>query len=254
MTAFTTGRNVVDRCSVVLDEFDNVASIAGVLSSAVDAAYDNQLGEIAKMVTDGGLSDMSRHRSWSEAAVDLTAILTRRAGVAAQETAASWMEHESGSALLEGEGTSLWRHTEDTSWDVQGRLEDWEEALGEVAARNSKSGSLRPRVAARLAAKVWRSVVDPAQQPGWRVRRRLRGNLSDFIAEAQASLSDVIKDALQVDAIRFRNHLGTDSEIAAALGRDLQAISAMLQGEQPLLESVPTNSTASETADGDSDA
>jgi hypothetical protein len=261
MTAFTTGRNVVDRCSVVLDEFDDIAEIAETLNGAVDAAYGNQLAEISHMVAEGGLIDMARHSNWSEAAVDLTAILTRRAGVAAQATAAVWMEHDSGSALLEGKGTSLWRHTEDTSWDVQGRLEDWEEILAVVAARNTKSGSLRPRVAGRLAARAWRYVVDPTDSPGWSVRRRFRGKFNHFVEEAQASLAGVIKEALEVDASRFRDHLRTDSEVAAQLDRHVKAISAMLQGEQPRLESVPETEgpadppePASDHADGGADA
>lgn len=260
MTAFTTGRNVVDRCRVVLDEFDNVAAIADTLNGAVDAAYGDQLAEIAGMVEAGGLRDMARHRTWSEAAVDLTAILTRRAGVAAQETAAVWMENDSGAAMLEGEGTSLWRHTEDTSWDVQGRLEDWEEILGDVAARTSKSGALRPRVAKRLADKAWRCVVDPSEQPGWSVRRRFGESLGEFIKEAQSSLADVIRDALEVDASRFRDQLRTDSDVAAELQRHMTAISAMLQGEQPQLESVPHADEPADVApgaaadDGDVDA
>ena len=251
MTAFTTGRNVVDRCQVVLDEFQDVADIAATLNESIDAAYGAQLAEITRMVGDGGLRDMARHRTWSEAAVDLTAILTRRAGVAAQETAAAWMEHDSGAALLEGKGTSLWRHTEDTSWDVQGRLEDWQEILGDVAARNSKSGTLRPRVAKRLAAKAWRSVVDPTEQADWQTRRRFRGKLGEFIDEARGSLSEVVSAALEVDAARFRDHLRTDSDIADQLDRDMRAISAMLQGEQPQLESVPTISAEEMVGEGE---
>ena len=127
MTAYTTGRNVVDRSRIVLNEFDEVVAIASGLETAVDESYNNQAAEINGLLSGGGLRDMARHRAWSEAAVDLTAIVTRRAGVAAQETARVWLADPAGSALLEGKGTSLWRHTEDTSWDVQGGLEEWGE-------------------------------------------------------------------------------------------------------------------------------
>ena len=120
-TAYTTGRNVVDRCRLLVGEMQRAAEVAAQLDAAVAATYGAESAEIAAMIKSGELSDMARHKTWSEAAVDLTAVVTRRAGVAAQETSRVWMSDPTGSQLLEGKGTSLWRHTEDTSWDVQGR-------------------------------------------------------------------------------------------------------------------------------------
>jgi hypothetical protein len=255
MTAYTTGRNVVDRCRVISDEFSRVAEIAERLDEAVSIAYGNQVTEITVLVTDGGLRDMARHRSWSEAAVDLTAIVTRRAGVAAQETASIWARHPTGAALLAGKGTSLWRHTEDTSWDVQGRLEEWRGALAQVVSGKSKSGSLRPRVAARLAGKVWPILVDPEHTPPRAVRRRFKRNLSELIEDAQSSLAGVVSDALEFDASRFRGRLDDHAESAATLERQLSAISALLEGdERPQLESVPNGVEIGATIEGDDDA
>lgn len=249
MTAYTTGRNVVDRCEVLADEFANVREISAELDAEVGHAYENQVAEIIRMVADGSLHDMARHKSWSEAAVDLTAIVTRRAGVAAQETANSWLEHETGRALLQGKGTSLWRHTEDTSWDVQGRLEEWQERLAEVAIRNVKSGSLRPRAAVRLAARAWPLVVDPSLKPPRAVRRKLKGSLPSFIESAQESLSVVVGEALDFDAQRFRSHLVDHSTAEHQLRRHLAAISALLEGEQiPHLEPVPDDGAAGSDA------
>lgn len=240
MTAYTTGRNVVDRCHIISDEFARVAGIAAQLDEAVSISYGNQVTEITGMVADGALRDMARHRSWTEAAVDLTAIVTRRAGVAAQETASTWMRHETGAALLAGEGSSLWRHTEDTSWDVQGRLEEWKEALAQVVSRKSKTGSLRTRVAARLANKVWPLLVDPDQVASRTVRRRFKRNLSELIEDAQSSLAGVVSEALEFDASRFRRRLDDHAEPAVKLERQLSAISALLEGdERPQLEPVP---------------
>jgi hypothetical protein len=253
MTAYTTGRNVVDRCEVLFDEFDEIDGLASELGEAVDSAYRSQVAEITDMVTAGDLRDMARHRTWTEAAVDLTAIVTRRAGVAAQETATEWTRHPTGAALLEGEGSSLWRHTEDTSWDVQGRLEEWgSETLVEVAARNTKTGSLRPRAARRLAARAWQSVVDLERRPPRSVRRKFKGRFDSFIADAHASLGAVVATALEFDARRFRNHLAGNDEVVAELTRHLAAISALLHGETPQLETVPEHAAIGEEgADGD---
>lgn len=238
-TAYTTGRNVVDRCRLVLGELATVAEVAGELNERVAQSYGDQVAEVAAMVAGGALNDMARHRTWSEAAVDLTAIITRRAGVAAQETARLWKTDESGAILLEGVGQSLWRHTEDTSWDVQGRLEEWESALGQVAARHTKSGSLRPRAAKRLAAKAWPLVIDPNHKVPWSVTRRFKTRLTDFISAAQASLADVVAESLELDASRFRSYLGTAPELVHQIKRDSDAISALLHGDMPQLESVP---------------
>jgi len=240
MTAYTTGRNVVDRCRVIIEEFQKVAAIRERLDEVVSAAYGSQVSEITIMMAGGSLRDMARHKSWSEAAVDLTAIVTRRAGVSAQATATSWLDDPTGEALLEGKGTTLWRHTEDTSWDVQGRLEDWEETLALVAARNSRSGSLRPRVAARLASKAWRAVIDPELKPSGIVKRKLKRNMAAFVEEARSSLSNVIKESLDFDARRFTDRLDDHAPVAERLGRELTAISALLEGEDhPYLETVP---------------
>jgi hypothetical protein len=240
MTAYTTGRNVVDRCRVITEEFQKVAAIRERLDELVRVAYDSQVSEITRMVAGGSLRDMARHKSWSEAAVDLTAIVTRRAGVAAQATASSWLEDPTGGALLDGKGTTLWRHTEDTSWDVQGRLEDWEETLALVAARNSRSGSLRPRAAARLTSKAWQLVVDPELKPSGIVKRKLKRSMAAFVEEAQSSLSNVIRESLGLDARRFSDRLDDHVQVAERLGRELTAISALLEGEDHrYLETVP---------------
>jgi hypothetical protein len=254
MTAYTTGRNVVDRCQLLLDEFNEVDSTVAVLNQAVDAAYGSQVADIATMAKAGELRDIARHGTWSEAAVDLTAIITRRAGVAAQETATTWMNDESGEALLTGQGTSLWRHTEDTSWDVQGRLEDWEQTLAEVAARHTKSGSMRPRAAKRVAAKAWRSVVNPEADPSWSVRRRFKGRLDSFVKEAQNSLAGIVEAALEVDAGRFRQHLETNDDLAADLTRHITVLTALLQGDKLPLESVPEVTEQTGEGGGEQDA
>ena len=252
MTAFTTGRNVVDRCQLLLDEFDQVAEVSNTLAQAIDDAYARQVEEIKEMIREGKLSDMSRHNSWSEAAVDLTAIITRRAGVAAQETANGWLENETGAKLLEGRGTSLWRHTEDTSWDVQGRLEDWEKTLAEVANRHSRNGSKSERAARRMAGRAWPAVVDLERTPNWRIRRWFQGRFDAFRSAAQESLGEVIASALEIDAKRFRKHLQADQRVAEELRRQVESISVLIEGERP--ELTPDSEVEQIASEGTDDA
>jgi len=238
-TAYTTGRNVVDRCRLVTEELERVLAISAQLRSAVDDSYQGQADDIARMLADGALRDMARHSSWSAAAVDLTAIITRRAGVAAQQAARSWTHDRTGSLLLQGEGITLWRHTEDTSWDVQGRLEEWEVTLRDVATRHASKGSLSNRRGKKLVANTWRLLVDPGEKAPRTVRRTIKGNLAEFVDEARASLSTAVAEALDVDAGRFRRYLETDPELVAQIEHTITAISALLHGEPPRLESVP---------------
>jgi hypothetical protein len=62
--------------------------------------------------------------------------------------------------------------------------------------------------------------------------------MDTFLVAAQTSLSDVIAEALEVDASRFRRHLATDPQLMAQIDRTITAISALLQGEPVPLESV----------------
>ena len=244
-TAYTTGRNVVDRSRLLVREMKTMAEIAAELDAAVAAAYAAQSVEIAEMIKTGGLADMARHQTWSEAAIDLTAIVTRRAGVAAQDTSRIWMNDQTGSQLLEGKGASLWRHTEDTSWDVQGRLEEWENTLAEVAAEKAEK-RLRARAAKRVAARSWRLVIDPEAEAPWRVRRRFKTNLASFVTAAQESLGSVVATALDFDAKRFRDHLISNAAVVAELERTIDAIAELLQGDTPQLEAVPAGADVAE--------
>jgi hypothetical protein len=252
MTAFTTGRNVVDRCQLLLRELDEVADVSDTLEAATSDAYSAQVAEMKALLREGKLSDMARHTSWSEAAVDLTAIVTRRAGVAAQETANAWLSQDTGAKLLEGKGTSLWRHTEDTSWDVQGRLEEWEETLAEVVNRHSKGGSRSERSARRMATKVWPAVVDLERTPTWRMRRWFQGRFDAFRTAAQESLGEVIASALEVDANRFRQHLKIDRETADGLRQHVATLFELIDGyspgREPTVERVDTEGEGAEDA------
>jgi len=250
-TAYTTGRNVADRSRLVLAEMQRAAAADAQLAATVDAAYQAQTGEMRVMLADGSLRDIARYKTWSEAAVDLTAIITRRAGVAAQETALAWTAHETGSRMLEGTGIGLWRHTEDTSWDVQGTLEQWEGELRDLAALHAPRGTMSGRRRKRIAKEAWRLVVDPGRKPPRRVTRGLGANFGSFLAAARGSLGDVIDSALRVDAARFLSRLTFDQGLIASIERTLDTIDAMLRGEPMPLQPVPDIAPDDAEADAD---
>jgi cytidylate kinase len=238
-TAFTTGRNVADRSRLIVAELQRAAAAAAELSAAVDRAYETQTEEMRVMLAEGALREMARYRTWSEAAVDLTAIITRRAGVAAQDSASAWASHATGARLLEGTGIGLWRHTEDTSWDVQGTLEQWEAELQDLAARHSPRGNLSGRMRRKIAGEAWRLVVDPGRPASRRMHRKLGADLQSFVTTARRSLGDVIASALGVDAARFWDQLTVDGGLTAAIERTLNAVDALLRGEPEPLQAIP---------------
>lgn len=228
-TAYTTGRNLVDRTRLVIEEMRIEGSIASELDKAVVAAYDGQLREIESMLVSGGLADTTRHKNWASAAVDLTAIVTRRAGVAAQETARSWTHDPTGARLLEGEGARLWRHTEVTSWDVQGTLEAWEGQVQDLVATVGRSIGSRKR--ARVARGLWPRVVAPTAAVPPVVQKRLGDALEETVAAARDGLVGLIGSALNQDAARFRSHLHTDEGLILRLSETVDDVAALLRDD-----------------------
>ena len=70
------------------------------LAAAAAGAYAIESERISTDLERGALADLSNHSSWLEAAVDLSGILTRRAGLAAQKAIEAWDATATGRAVL----------------------------------------------------------------------------------------------------------------------------------------------------------
>jgi hypothetical protein len=135
---------------------------------------------------------------------------------------------------------------------VQGRLEEWEKTLAEVANRHSKSGARSERSTRRMAAKVWPAVVDLERAPTWGMKRWFQTRFDAFRNAAQESLGEAIAAALEVDATRFRHHLKIDRNAADELRKQVATLSDLIEGHSP--EPEPTAEMVNIESEGADDA
>jgi hypothetical protein len=150
-------------------------------------------------------------------------MMTRRAGVAAEDAAAAWSEEEVGGSLLTDGGGSLRRHGKDAALQAQGQLEAWFTEMGDLAASSSRWTRVSNRRRIKLIEGIWRTVLDAERPVPKLVVRALedpqtaaKGGRDLLVAAADA--------ALEADAERFLDHLGPAPD-ASRIGRMLTAAS-----------------------------
>jgi hypothetical protein len=196
--------------------------LLGLTAASVDA-YAAVADEVGDDLERGHFSRLAEHGSWLEAAVDLSGILTRRAGLAAGRTAAEWEKESAGRSLLAGGGGPLRRHGEHAAFESQGLLEAWYEEFGDAAAAAGTRRATRRR-RSRLAAGLWQLVVDPGAEAPRRLGRRLGASPTEVTAGGRARLADTLRAALERDRVRFDDFLGPLPDVAR-LGRIITAAS-----------------------------
>ena len=176
---------------------DDRDSLRDLAASAADA-YAIEAERLSSDLETGGLVGLAGHSSWLEAAVDLSGILTRRAGLASQKATEAWEGSATGRTVLADGGGSLRRHGEHSAFESQGLLEAWYDELGDLAASaSSKRVSSRRR--SKLAGWLWPLVVDPQREVPRRVARWLGPDVSDTVSEARSRLAASMVAALERD-------------------------------------------------------
>jgi hypothetical protein len=213
----SVGRRAQDVADVIEEDRDLIVEYRSIVAEA----YSRQEDLLASDLAEGRLSYLAEHATWTEAAVDLTGVLTRRAGLAAQESAAGWWSRPEGRALL-GSGGSLRRHGQDTAFDGQGMLEGWAVEMGDVAGAAGKRSRSRRPGRARLSRWAWPLVVDADRPVPRRLRRRLGNRVDGVVAEGRTRLEATMRAILDRDGARFDAFLGDVPDVGG-LGRILTA-------------------------------
>ena len=198
-----SGRSVVRGLASVVPQLRSQLGIVADLTRRADAAYDGQTKAIVDDLANGFFAELGSHELWTQAATDLTGIVTRRAGLAAQEVAESWTSTPYGEALLGDRGQSLWRHGHETTTTALDELLAWGVELRDTAAGFTRSGRLSKRAGARVARAVWPIVVDPSRKAPRALRRRYRNLADQLVQTVRRSLADVLESSLRSDATRF---------------------------------------------------
>jgi hypothetical protein len=213
-TAEGVSRSVAGRADDLCRLVEEERAAAERLADHVDRAYRGQVARLASSVKDGDLAWLVEHDHWPSVAVDLTGIVTRRAGVAAQESAGRWSRDPVGTRFLHEGGQGLWRHGHDTTYESQRLLEGWAEGLEDLAVERSRRRRLRRGVRRRSAEFMWKAVLDRTTEPPRAVRRTFRSGTADLVAAAEESLLATLERTLRGDAARFLAHVGSGGDLA----------------------------------------
>lgn len=212
-TVYATARMVAERARALTRPLAAEQPIIASLLSAVSSAYTTE-SEVLDAQVKAGLIAAERARlDWPAMVEDICGIVTRRAGAAAHSAAAAWSRGEDSAALVEVEGTYLWRHGPGTPNAVSLALESWRSGLPATALGHSKPRRLRwPGSAARAAAAVLRGVLTATEElsPWYASAFPDRGH--EVMATARADLLSSLQRALDEDAERFIRLFGPEGD------------------------------------------
>ncbi len=196
------------------------------LDSLARDAYTNQADRLVEDLDSGVFAGLATHSTWPEAAVDLTGIVTRRAGLAAHAATEAWDATKAGRAVLANGGGALRRHGEQAAFDGQGLLEAWLLELGDEAAASLAKKRVSSRKRSRMAAMLWPLVVDPERAAPRRLTRYLGARIPTVVAEGRVRLGIAMVAAVARDADRFDDFLGPHPDVGR-LGRIMTTAAAL---------------------------
>ena len=199
-------RALVADANTLADAATNEQVVVAELLAHVHAAYREQANELVDSFSDGSTAWLADQQHWPTAAVDLTGMITRRAGVAAQLASSRWEEHPVGAVLLSSGGQGLWRHGHDSTYETQKLLEGWIESVREIVSKRL-SRPAGPKPLARLAEELWPLVFDRERPAPKRVKRKLGTDLEVAVTESRDELARLVHAAMAQDGKRFEDYL-----------------------------------------------
>ena len=200
-TAEATMLAVADRAESVarLLKYEHEEAVA--LLAAADRAYASAGALLDDDLERGTLSSVAERDGWERAVLDLTGVVTRAAGGAAEESAQAWLSRPGGERLLANGFEGLRRHGAGAADEAGRLLDEWQQGL---AARSRTRLRRKGRRVRRRVDELWRAAVDPAFE-----LKRWRKDRSGAVDAARGGLAAAFRAALDADAGRFRRRLGT---------------------------------------------
>ena len=196
------------------------------LDSLARDAYTNEADRLVEDLDGGVFAGLATHSTWPEAAVDLTGIVTRRAGLAAHAATDAWDATAAGRAVLADGGGALRRHGEQAAFDGQGLLEAWLHEIGDEAAASLAPKRVSSRKRNRMASMLWPMVVDPDRAAPRKLARWLGSKVETVVAEGRIRLGIAMVAAVARDADRFDDFLGPQPDVGR-LGRIITTASVL---------------------------
>ena len=248
-TVLATTFAVAQRARRVGVELAVEAQERAEFDEAVVKAYREQGVALVADLEAGRFAELANAESWGLAAADLTGIVTRRAGVAAQDTTQAWEARVGGRELLASGGEGLRRHGQDTAYEAQRVLEQWYALVSDRAAAAGKRGKMWKRTRRRVQRQLWPQVLDPERPIHRSLTRRYGTQAPDLVRSAREDLGDALNAALAADAERFERFLGPEpeSDILREIDTRAEWIEALVEDE---VELVPIGQQPMSKGDG----
>lgn len=259
-TTYSSIRALAGRAEELEGAFRREREASRRLADAVDRAYEAERAAVRVALVDGKFASVAEHAFWPQAAVDLTGIITRRAGVAAQQAAAAWAEEPTGATFLDEGGHGLWRHGHDTTYETQRLLEQWAGNVEEMAVNRARGRWFRASVRKKAVGQIWPHVLKGGAEENRWLSRRFGDSAGVVVREARSRLEDALGKALMVDAARFLNFMGDPSPlhdldrkisdqvatiVAGAEGRDVSPRPTRRTSHDRGAEDLPSGTAAS---------
>lgn len=197
-TAETTVQSVATRARAVSGRLRSQETERRELRNSVDEAYEAAGGRFHRRLSEGAYGSLALHEAWSQAVVEITGIVTRAAGAAADDVVRRWIASGRGNALIEPGFEGLRRHGAGVAADLRAAVDAWHDDL--VPAARWWPARRRAR---RAADQLWRAVVEPGFEP-----KRIGRAVMHRVPGARAALVDAVGAVLAADAGRFHRRLG----------------------------------------------
>ena len=196
-TAEATVQAVADQAEAVLTELRVEAAERRRLDEEARNTYQRFSDAMVSRLESGKFAPLAGNEVWSLASVDLAGLVTRAAGLAADETVRLWMDQPWGTRLFDPGHEGLRRHGPESASVAKGHLDDWIATLHPFAAatRRLRPGKRRLR---RLVRDLWKVVLDPDY-----ATRRWKGDRLVAVAEARTLLGEAMSRAVIADGERF---------------------------------------------------
>ncbi len=211
-------RGLLMRSYELADVLESDAEAAERLREVVDQAYREHTTEIVEALRGGDLALLADEGDWPSAALDITGIVTRRAGLAAQQAASGWLEDPVGEQSLELLGQGLWRHGHETALEGQRALEGFGRELGKIIDANAKRARSK-RARRKLTEQLWQATLASPSDPPPGLVRRFGDRASAALELAVVALAAAVRDAMGGDAARFTDPLGKALDATATASR-----------------------------------
>jgi len=205
-TAEATVRAIADRAESLAAMLRAEDGERRQLGARAREIYEGATLRLSHDLAAGRFAVLAARGVWAQASLDLAGLITRAAGIAAEETANEWLAHPGGKGLLDPGHEGLRRHGPEAAQVTRTELDHWMRGLDDLvtSARRLLVGKRKKR---RLVRDLWRAVLDPTFDPS-----RWRRGRAATVVRARELLVEAMGRALAADTNRFSRRLGSDIE------------------------------------------